>query len=314
MNTGSFYVSNQVEGINEHTFAINSHAIERVVEQVSSAACSGNEKLVIHRVAKLSERALKKQLGKSHHADAGGAYVKHVQYLSADDIDFPLSDACSAGQVKYVSAKDAKHAIHDAGVSVVVVDYEDSSDFSLKHSKGLNFIVQERPSFDYPESKLEGLKHYVEDKIHENLNLDVNLDLKREVAGDDASVTEEEEYDKLVAEIEDDFRAAESYVAQEGEDLPVNIYSGTAKPLEDGAQAQAETDFTSASEKKPSSSVKTHSNLFTKYQFFTPGVLLGLIVSFILVAIVYISLTWLTSLEISYKSFEKQVDFEKKNE
>jgi hypothetical protein len=98
----------------------------------------------------------------------------------------------------------------------------------------------------------------------------------------------------LAAEVEADFASAASYIASEG-DMPVHILG----PAAVGAAAASNA---------------THSNLFTHYQFFTPGILLCLIVSGVLVAILYTALTWMTAVEILYKAFDKQVDFEKKNE
>lgn len=55
-------------------------------------------------------------------------------------------------------------------------------------------------------------------------------------------------------------------------------------------------------------------SLFTEYQFFTPGIWSCILISFFLLAILYNALIWVSSIEISYGAFEKQVDYEKKNE
>ncbi|CAI5759027.1 unnamed protein product [Candida verbasci] len=55
-------------------------------------------------------------------------------------------------------------------------------------------------------------------------------------------------------------------------------------------------------------------NLFTHYQFFTPGLFSAILVSLFLIFILVNALSWLTSLEITYESFEKQVDLDKKSE
>lgn len=54
--------------------------------------------------------------------------------------------------------------------------------------------------------------------------------------------------------------------------------------------------------------------LFHNYQFFTPGIFMCLIVSGFLILIFSVALKWTSSIEISYSSFEKEVDYEKKNE
>ncbi len=49
-------------------------------------------------------------------------------------------------------------------------------------------------------------------------------------------------------------------------------------------------------------------NLFTKYQFFTPGIFMGTFVSLFLVSVLIVALSWISDLQISYKSFEKKPD------
>lgn len=52
--------------------------------------------------------------------------------------------------------------------------------------------------------------------------------------------------------------------------------------------------------------------LFAKYTFFTPGIWMGTIVSLIVFFLVSTALSWLSSMQISYKAFDKPFDFEKK--
>uniref|UniRef100_A0A0L0NHJ4 Protein BIG1 n=1 Tax=Tolypocladium ophioglossoides (strain CBS 100239) TaxID=1163406 RepID=A0A0L0NHJ4_TOLOC len=47
--------------------------------------------------------------------------------------------------------------------------------------------------------------------------------------------------------------------------------------------------------------------LFEKYQFFTPGIFMGLIVAILLLSILYVGLKALSSLEVSYGAFEKEM-------
>lgn len=56
------------------------------------------------------------------------------------------------------------------------------------------------------------------------------------------------------------------------------------------------------------------SNLFQTYQFFTPGVWLALIVSVFLIYVASTAVSWITSIQLSYRAFEKQIEFEKKTE
>ncbi|EGV60761.1 hypothetical protein PSN45_001444 [Yamadazyma tenuis] len=91
-------------------------------------------------------------------------------------------------------------------------------------------------------------------------------------------------------EVAEDLKAAESMAAEN--DMPVSIFDG------DSGSSQS----------------KKTKGLFNNYQFFSPGIFSCLIVSFILLFVLSTALSWISSIEITYQSFEKQIDFEKKNE
>lgn len=90
-------------------------------------------------------------------------------------------------------------------------------------------------------------------------------------------------------------------------------YAEDLKAIESIAASESDTELTILEDEvtKPS---KTSGSLFTKYQFFSAGIFMCLIVSFFLVFVLVNALSWLNSIEITYQSFEKQVDLEKKNE
>ncbi|MCJ1226798.1 hypothetical protein MMC12_003452 [Toensbergia leucococca] len=46
--------------------------------------------------------------------------------------------------------------------------------------------------------------------------------------------------------------------------------------------------------------------LFEKYQFFTPGIFMGLLVGFLLLAILYVGISGVSSLQVSYAAFDKE--------
>ena len=50
---------------------------------------------------------------------------------------------------------------------------------------------------------------------------------------------------------------------------------------------------------------KVKDNLFQKYQFFSPGIFMAIIVSLLLVSVMLFALNWIGSLQISYGAFEK---------
>ncbi len=46
--------------------------------------------------------------------------------------------------------------------------------------------------------------------------------------------------------------------------------------------------------------------LFERYQYFTPGIFMGLLVSFILIMILYVGINGVASLQVSYAAFDKE--------
>lgn len=54
-----------------------------------------------------------------------------------------------------------------------------------------------------------------------------------------------------------------------------------------------------------SASAMSNQSLFKEYQYFTPGLFMGLIASFVFIVVLYVGFSGLTSLEVSYAAFEK---------
>lgn len=52
--------------------------------------------------------------------------------------------------------------------------------------------------------------------------------------------------------------------------------------------------------------------MFEKYQFFTPGLFMGLLVTLLLLSILFVALRAISSLEVSYAAFEKEMGPQKK--
>lgn len=146
-------------------------------------------------------------------------------------------------------------------------------------------IVQVLPSF-----KSKGSLENIKEQVYDLYNDDDIVIQKR------GNEQEQEEEDAVIEEeIEHDFEEAESLASEETD--PVNILANSNKDKQSN-----------------NGTTIKHDNLFTKYQFFTSGIWSGIIVSLFLLTILYGALSWLTSLEITYASFEKQVDYDKKNE
>lgn len=47
--------------------------------------------------------------------------------------------------------------------------------------------------------------------------------------------------------------------------------------------------------------------LFEKYQYFTPGIFMGLVVGILLLSILYVGLNAVSSLQVSYGAFDKEM-------
>jgi len=53
--------------------------------------------------------------------------------------------------------------------------------------------------------------------------------------------------------------------------------------------------------------VSANASLFERYQFFTPGIFMGFVAGFIMLSILYVGLSALSSLEVSYGAFDKEM-------
>lgn len=72
------------------------------------------------------------------------------------------------------------------------------------------------------------------------------------------------------------------------------------------------TPLTSTKENFSNEQTVIKGGLFAKYTFFTPGIWMGTLVSVIVFLLTSTALSWLSSMQISYKAFDKPIDFEKK--
>mgnify|MGYP001127819531 CR=1 FL=1 len=198
-----------------------------------------------------------------------------VHYDSSSLLDLHFDEKCS------VSYQDSL-ANSDSNANIVVVDLDEGSHtVSELLSLQKNVIVQTKPNFS---SKLNDIKYYLQDKLKRDDEMDVLVD---------EGVSE---IDKLINE---EFKQAEEMISAEGD--------GVVSILDDaemGDSPSEQTQFNSTQ----------NQNLFTEYQFFTPGLWSGLIVSGFLLAVLYAAIGWVSSIEITYRAFEKQVDFQKKTE
>lgn len=261
-----------------NTYMVKAAELNAAFAGLSKQFCSASsDKLVVYRVAQL----LSKKLGLPLDAYS----VKHVHYNSGSEIDLSLDSACS---VQYMSELPAD--ISTISANVLVVDIDDDAQHTVgEFSSHKNYIVQGKPSFHKAGARGESIKEFLNEKLH----LDFNEPHKREVE------TLETDEAAMMAEISDDFAKAKSLISAEESDAMVTALADDSDLAMYSAAAKNST---------------SKSNLFTNYQFFTPGVWLALIVSLFLVFVASTAVNWITSIELSYKSFEKQVEYEKKTE
>ncbi|KAI5965353.1 uncharacterized protein KGF55_001574 [Candida pseudojiufengensis] len=173
-----------------------------------------------------------------------------------------------------------------------VLDFDSLSQFvstiNQPNSFPKDFILQIIPDFITENNRFEK----IEEKIINLFNNehDKIVVKKHEEEEDESNI-------KIQQEIESDFAEANKLAAEETQ--LVSIFEGGGEINEDLSN---------------NATTVKHDNLFTNYQFFTSGIWSGLIVSGFLLSILYAALSWLSALEITYASFEKPVDFDKKNE
>ncbi|KAG5368920.1 Protein BIG1 [Yarrowia sp. C11] len=77
-----------------------------------------------------------------------------------------------------------------------------------------------------------------------------------------------------------------------------------SSPSQHLVEEQEEYEFTQQHTREESDE-KVKDNLFQKYQFFSPGIFMAIIVSLLLVSVMLFALNWIGSLQISYGAFEK---------
>lgn len=216
----------------------------------------------------------------------GHLVVYRVHRLVASHVD-----SISIRNVHYSSVKltslsfDKSCSVSGENPQISIVEINDDKDhsimeFSSKHDS--HVLVQGIPPFH---SAIQDVKDYVKEKF------DIEVFHKRQVSPELESL-DSVQLAELTKEVEQELEAAEELVLLE-------IDASEIGSLKFGLNT---------------SLVNRNSNLFTNYQFFTPGIWMCAIVSGLMIGILYVALGWISSVEISYGAFEKQVDWQKKNE
>ncbi|GME81419.1 unnamed protein product [Ambrosiozyma monospora] len=227
----------------------------------------------------------------------------HVLYPSkdTDDESNTVSDACdSPCYFNAVSNDEFLPSLidQDCQVSIVEIDQNElagSLADQVMEITGVfpaeNIIVEGLPTFEAPDSLLKQASKF--------LGL-TNQQGKREHDASEAEKKDEEDWDSIEAELKESFDEVNALL----EDETVTILDHTDK----------NTTSSSTGAHAFKNSTQVANSLFDSYGFFSNGIWMTAIVSFFLLWILLTSLSWLQSLQVSYKAFDKQVSGSKKNQ
>ncbi|KAJ5938222.1 hypothetical protein N7454_004564 [Penicillium verhagenii] len=83
------------------------------------------------------------------------------------------------------------------------------------------------------------------------------------------------------------------------------VYESSDEFNQEGIHMELKRDYSTYSPVSSSSESDRNQSLFDEYQFFTPGIFMGLLASFFFFTILYIGISALSSLQIPYAAFEK---------
>ncbi|KAL4974189.1 BIG/ATPase V1 complex, subunit S1 [Aspergillus desertorum] len=88
---------------------------------------------------------------------------------------------------------------------------------------------------------------------------------------------------------------------REFEETDPPVYKSLNDPYQDAMHMDLKRDYSAHSRRYNT----TNKSLFDEYQYFTPGLFMGSIAAFFFIAILYVGLSALMSLQVSYAAFEK---------
>lgn len=289
LDTAPFYFNKRLDV--GHKYMIESSDLLEFLRPWTNDVCQNDGQIVIYKVS-----GLKKSFD-----EGSGTFIKHVHYKDEFEVN-AMESGCSEGKVVYVLGGE----MPELKENIVVVEVDDGKDhtvaeFLQKENNPDLIIVQGKPAFKIQgqnvEQNLEQKEWVSGDQLHGQVGFKKD---KREVKRrEDSSDARNQELDKIASKVENEFKQAESLLAEEGDSLVSILHSdkeSTQTALLSGLKNSGGT------------------GLFVKYLFVSSGLWMCIIVSAFLILILMAALSWMTSIEITYKAFDKQIDFDKKNE
>lgn len=217
----------------------------------------------------------------------------HIVYKENQDNAFIISPSC--GDALTINTKNDEsdedwiNALLASKSNVNIINFYKSPNLAESLSKlsmvfsAQNFIIQGLPLFESPDSLLDSaalkLKYFLGNQKRHNQEEEV----------------QEMDYESIGKELEEAFEEVNSLLEEE----TVTIYKSN-----DDIKDQY-----SSSSGKP---IIADGSLFDRYGFFSSGIWMGTIVSLFIFWLLSVSLSWLGSMQISYRAFDKPVNVEKK--
>lgn len=278
-DTSPFFISEAVDV--KLPYITPAETLAGVVRDLIEKNYASHRKVILYRVNNLQREKCQTQ----------GTYLKHVHYSSAKQLELELNFVNEI-PVKYCSNKVSKS--HD-NEPVLVVDVEDENahfveEFYRKHGSEL-IIVQGKPRFAAPILDHKVQEESIRQASKGKIGGPSHLRLRNTQEAGEGHVTSRDE-------VEEEFREAYSLLS-EADDITVTALAPGDEP---------------SARPSPQTTESPKNSLFDKYSYFSTGLWMGLIVSGFLIWVLALALSWISNLEVSYKSFEKSVDFEKKTQ
>lgn len=285
-DSAPFYSSRKLSA--DSAYLARSGDVAKSLSQLSGDFCSDGEQLHIYRVNNLAAKAP---------AEHTGTFFENVHYRGVDDLERVVDSF-----------------FHQSGQNPQIFDLEDD-EYSVEEflDKSSCVIVQGKPSFHRAGSGLDAVKQFIEDvsdKFKRETVDEYEKELEEELQELEAEQQMDAEVSKEAAEVLDE----EEEQQGDSDALDTSAVDAVVSAVSDAEALLDDAEMAEPDQLLSVSSLSTKSNLFTQYQFFTPGVWLAIIVSLFLVYVVSTAVGWITSIQTSYHSFEKLVDYEKKTE
>ncbi|ODV86018.1 hypothetical protein CANARDRAFT_28070 [[Candida] arabinofermentans NRRL YB-2248] len=211
-------------------------------------------------------------------------FTKHVIYKDETNSLLSIAKNCNVQDIDMNDDVKWLTSIINSNANIITIKLSNDIDELFNNLNKLsvvypvdNIIVQTLPSFKNTNSLLnkatDSLTKQKQTKRHSVIDQDIDYDtLEKDL---------KDAFDEIEKLIQD-----ESYTIQD--DDKSTIYKNVSAP------------------------VPIDGSLFDKYGFFSNGIWMGTLVSLFLFSVLYIALGWLSSLQVSYKAFDKPFNANKK--